>query len=338
MAKQQDFEYVPLTKEQKRFCKQSLLRSNMLLKKWEGFYPENDRHVFRRQIMAGETNPSGKIPADKLSELQSDLLTIRAPRKVRHDELGQRTVEEAVLSGFVALCRKHARMWSREGDPNGITFNDYLHEAYAIILGAMYAFTRDDIDLSTFFWWVLHNRMINVTNQQRFLRLKNDDLKLVVTYEKTRSSANKAITFEEIVKLMGLDNETANRLGPLLTRIYTENQISLNGNGEDSGDDDMGGSGDYTACRAGLRHDDETRPVDAKLTVETAIENADLNDFEKVVIRAFLADDSLGWQTRLAESLVNPNTGKHYSRMWITMAKEKAMEKLRNYLTSAEAA
>ena len=68
------------------------------------------------------------------------------------------------------------------------------------------------------------------------------------------------------------------------------------------------------------------------------IENADLNDFEKVVIRAFLTDDSVGWQTRLANSLVNPNTGKHYSRMWITMAKEKAMEKLRNYLADADAA
>jgi len=337
MAKKQEFEYVPLTKDQKRFCKQSLLRSNMLLKKWEGFYPENDRHVFRRQIMGGETNPSSKIPTEKLGELQADLLTIRAPRKVRHEELGQRTVEEAVLSGFVALCRKYARMWSREGDPNGITFNDYLHEAYAIVLGAMYAFTRDDVDLSTFFWWVLHNRMISVTNQQRFFRLKNDDLKLVITYEKTRSSANKAVSFDEIVEVMGLDDETANHLGTLLTRIYTENQISLNGNNDDSGDDDMGGNGDYTARRAGLFHD-ESLLVDAKLTVEVAIEKANLNDFEKVVIRAFLADDSLGWQTRLSKSLVNPNTGKCYSRMWIALVKEKAMEKLRNYLTAAEAA
>lgn len=339
MTKHQEVEYVPLSTEQKRFCKQSLLRCNMLLKKWEGFYPERERHVFRRQIMAGETNPSNKIPEDKLPELQSDLLTIRSPRKVRHDVLSGRTVEEAVLSGFAALCRKHARMWSREGDPNGITFQDYLQEAYAIILGSMYAFTRDDIDLSTFFWWVLHNRLINVTNQQRFLRLKNDDLKLVVKYEKTRSTANKSVTFEEIVKLMELDEETAAHLGTLLTRIYTENQISLNGNNEDSGgDDDLGGSGDYTACRAGLRHDNETRVVDAKMTVHVAIENAGLTDFEKLVVRAFLEDDSLGWQTRLAESLVNPNTNKPYSRMWITMAKDKAMEKLRNYLTSADAA
>jgi len=336
MAKRQDFEYVPLTKKQKCFCKQFLIRSNMLLKKWEGFYPENNRHVFRRQIVGGENNPSGKIPAEKLVELQTDLLTIRAPRKVRHDELGQRTVEEAVLSGFVGLCRRHARMWSRENDPTGITFNDYLHEAYAIVLAAMYAFTREDVDLSTFFWRVLHNRMINVTNQ--LPRLKNDDLKLVVTYEKTRNSVNKPVVFEEIVKLMGLDDEAANHLGTLLTRIYAENQISINGNNEYSDDDNMDGGGDYTAYRAGINHEDESLPVDAKLTVNTAIENADLNSFEKIVIRAFLADDSLGWQTRLSKSLVNPNTGKHYSRMWITMAKEKAMEKLRKYLTSADAA
>lgn len=338
MTKHQEVEYVPLNTEQKRFCKQSLLRCNLLLKKWEGFYPERERHVFRRQIMGGDTNPSGKIPADKLSELEADLLTIRLPRKVRHDELGGRTVEEAVLSGYAALCRKHARMWSREGDPNGITLQDYLQEAYAILLASMYAFTRDDIDFSTFFWWVLKNRMSNVTNQQRFLRLKNDDLKLVVKYEKTRSTANNSVSFDEIVKLMELDAQTASHLSTLLTRIYTENQISLNGNNEDSGEDDMGGTGDYTACRAGLRHDNETRVVDAKLTVHTAIESAGLTDFEKLVVRAFLEDDSLGWQTRLAERLVNPNTNKPYSRMWITMAKEKAMEKLRNYLTAAEAA
>jgi len=338
MSSHKEVAYVPLSTDQKRFCKQALLRCNSLLKKWEEFYPERERNVFRRKVMNGEFNPGGYIPEDRSTELDADMLTIRSPRKVRHQELDGRTVEEAIVSGFSALCRKHARKWSREGDPNGITFQDYLQEAYTIILGAMYSFTRDDIDLSTFFWWVLHNRMINVTNQQSFLRLKNDDLKLVVSYEKTKKSINQSVTFDEIVKLMELDDEKVRHLSTLLNRIYTENQISLNGNDDAGGDDDMGGTGDYTACRAGLKHQNETGVVDARLTVHRAIDKAGLNDFEKQVIQAFLDDDSLGWQIRLANKLVNPNTNKPYSRMWITMAKEKAMEKLRNYLTSADAA
>lgn len=335
----QDVPYIPLTKDQKQFCKQRLLRCNMLLQKWGEFYPENDRHVFRRKVMGGEDNPSGKIPSRKLSSLKADLITIRAVRNTKHQELDGRSVEDAVLSGFVALCRKHARKWSREGDSIGITFNDYLHEAYAKILSAMYSFTRDDIDLSTFFWWVLHNQMINVTNQQRFLRLKNDDLKLVVNYEKTRSTVNKAVTFEEIVQVMGLDTETASHLGTLLTRIYTENQISGTGSIDDSGEDDGLGFGDYTACRTGInRESNVCVRVDAKLTVQDAIQYSGLTDFERMLVQAFLEDDSNGWQTRLAERLINPNTGKSYSRMWITMAKDKAMEKLRNYLVAAKAA
>lgn len=331
-----NFPYIPLNEDQKRFCKQILLRANMLMNKWGELYSERERHVFRRKIMAGEINYLDKIPQKKMKELKEDLPVIHAPRKIRCPELAGRTVEEAVLSGFVALCRQHARMWTREGDPNGITYDDYLQEAYTIILGAMYAFTRDDVDLSTFFWWVLKNRMINVTNQQQFLRLKNDDLKLVVTYEKTRNNAHQHVTFDEIVKLMGLDKETASHLSTLLTRIYIENQISLNG--EDMGDEGSSGSGDYTACRAGCLHEDETGPVVARLTVQTAIEKANLSDFEKIVIRAFLEDDSLGWQTRLANSLKNPQTGKHYSRMWVTITKNSAMEKLRKYMVSADAA
>lgn len=332
-----DIPYVPLTKEQKNFCKEKLIRCNLLLQKWGQFYPENDRHVFRRQIMAGDNNPSGKIPAKKLSKLKADLVVIRFVRNTRCPELDNRTVEEAVLSGFVAMCRKHARKWSRENDVTGITFTDYLHESYAKILSGMYSFTRPDIALSTFFWMAIHNHLINVTNQQRFLRLKNDDLKLVVNYEKTRSKANKAVTFDEIVKLMGLDAKTALHLGTLLTRIYTENQITLNGNSDDSGDDDVSGFGDYTACRSGIKRENASHDaVDIRLSVQEAMKKANLNDFEKIVINAFLEDGgALGWQTRLAKRLVNPNTGESYSRMWITMKKEQAMAKLRGYMTKA---
>ena len=339
MAHHQEVKYVPLKKDQKLLCKQALLRCNLLLKKWETFYPERERHVFRRKVMGGEKNPSGRIPDEKLHELESDLLTIRLVRKTRHPELGDRSVEESVLSGFSALARSHAKRWSNDGSPNGITFVDYLQEAYAIVLGSMYAFTRDDVDLSTFIWWCLHNRMINVTNQQGFIRLKNDDLALVVKYEKTKRDAGVPVTYDDVVKLMELSEDDSRHLSTLLSRVYTENQIALNVNADDYSDDEAsGGGGDYTACRAGVTDHDETGPSDARMTVEDAIENAGLNDFEKIVVRASLEDDSHGWQIRLAEKSVNPNTGKPYSRMWVTMAKDSAMKKLREYLAGEKAA
>lgn len=338
MARYQELKYVSLNKEQKQFCKQSLLRCNLLLKKWEVFYPERERHVFRRKLMGGEKNPGGKIPPGKLAELEGDLLTIRSVRKTYHPILENRSVEESILAGFAALARTHAKKWSKS-DPNGVTFFDYLQEAYAIILGAMYSFTRDDIDLSTFIWMVLHNRMINVTNQQGFLRLKNTDLALVVKYEKAKRDAGVPVTFDDVVKLMELSQDDAHHLSTLLSRVYTENQIALNVNADDYGDDhEASGGGDYTAYRKGVTKHDETSAPIARLTVEGAIENAGLTDFEKIVVRASLEDDSLGWQIRLAKNSINPNTGKPYSRMWVTMARDSAMNKLRDYLKSAEAA
>ena len=338
MARHQEIKYVPLSKEQKRFCKQALLRCNLLLKKWETFYPERERHVFRRKVMGGEKNPGGNIPFEKLAELEGDLLTIRSVRKTYHPILENRSVEESILAGFAALARSHAKKWSKN-DPNGITLADYLQEAYAIILSAMYSFTRDDIDLSTFIWMVLHNRMINVTNQQGFLRLKNTDLALVVKYEKTKRDAGVPVTFDDIVNMMQLSQEEVHHLGTLLSRVYTENQIALNVNADDYGNDEAsGGGGDYTACRKGVTKHDETAASVARLTVEDAIEHAGLTDFEKVVIRASLEDDSHGWQIRLAKKSVNPNTGKPYSRMWVTMVRDSAMKKLRQYLESSKAA
>lgn len=325
-----EMQYVRLSETQKPKALEVLRRGATLLKKWASFYHPKKFRQFRNDVMKGNKNPQEAIPADRLPEFHADLSHILAIRKP-DPELGGRSVEQAVLENFAALAKKHARQWSSDGDPNGISRSDYIQEAYMTIIEAMYQYTRDDIDLSTFVWQSLRNRMINVTNQGNlFCPLTNSDLELVVRYDRAKKNGG---TFDEIVESLGLSVEEGRHLGSILTKVFSENQL---GSHEDSSEVDSP-SNDYTGHRVGIDSEPlEVAMVDEQEHVENVLDNANLSFLERKVLEVAM-DPYYGWQTDFAKKHINPETNKPYSRMRITQVLESARAKVAKVL-EAEAA
>lgn len=333
-----EIKYVRLTETEKPKAMEILRTGASLLKKWATFYHPKKFRQFRNDVMKGDKNPQGAIPANRVAEFHADLSHILAIRQP-HPELNGRSVEQAVLENFAALAKKHARQWCSDGDPNGVTHHDYMQEAYMTIIEAMYHYTREDIEFGTFVWWALRNRMINVTNQSNlFCPLTNSDLELVIRYDRAKQSHGG--TFDEIIESLGLSSEEGRHLGSILTKVFSENQL---GSHEIAGADSP--ANDYTGHRVGI---DNLSPivrmelgkdadgevvvvnsvdVDGQEEVNNVLNRAGLSFLERKVIEVAM-DPYYGWQTDFAKTHINPDTKKPYSRMRITQVLEKARAKV----------
>jgi hypothetical protein len=318
---------VRLTPCQKEQAVNILRKGAIALKKWVIYYPPKKFRQFRNDVMSGNKNPQNLIPCNRLREFHSDLPAILAIREVRSD-LDNRSVEQAVLENFAGMAKKHISQWSTDGDPNGLSKFDYLQEAYLIVLEAMYHYTREDIELSTFLWWALRNRMINITNQgNMFCPLTNSDLQLVVRYDRAKQKVGG--TFEEIVESLGLSTDQGRHLGSILNKVFTENQ--LGSDRDRAGSRNGEASNDYTGYRSGI----DTVSVDVleeQEYVDDTLSRAGLTAMEREVLNAAM-NPYRGWQTDFAKTHTNQVKGSKYfgqpySRMRITQLLESARAKV----------
>lgn len=343
--------YVKLTHVQKKKALEILGRGNGLLKKWAAFFPSKKFRQFRNAVM--EKNPEKNvahlvaqyenegqttIPSNKLSEFHSELPTMTAIRHKKYSALDGRSVEQAILEGYSALAKKHARKWSLDGDPVGLTKQDFLQEAYMQVIEAMYSWMPEhNVDISTFIWVALKNRMSNVVNQQgnMLCPLTNTDLVLMTRFEQTKRGMPEHFTYDQIIAQLGLSADEGKHLNALLTRVFAENQLGQNG--ENQGGDESVTGNDYTGYRVGVDQESETETSAQEQDVLETLNRAGLTTMERKVIEAAMHPFH-GWQTDFAKTHINPATGKSYSRMRITQILETARAKVASVLELQEAA
>jgi hypothetical protein len=330
----QEVPYVKLSAMQKRKALEIVGKGNTLLKKWSAFFPSKKYRVFRNAVMEGSKNPKfngqAAIPADKLCEFHKDLPEMTAIRHKKLAELDNRSAEQALLEGFSALAKRHAKKWSLEGDPVGLTKQDFLQEAYMQVIEAIYAWLPDaGGDISTYIWWSLKNRMSNVANQQgnMFCPLTNADLELMSRFDKKKRGMDYNATFDQIVNELGLSSEEGKHLNGILTRVFTENHMFSEQRADEHADSD------YTMHRAGIDSETGTEQLIASQYVKDVIGKADLTKIERELIEMAM-ESNHGWQTEFskkyadAEWFQNPKTGKPFTRMGVTLMLRSAREKL----------
>jgi DNA-directed RNA polymerase specialized sigma24 family protein len=335
----QEIPYVKLSGGQKNKALEILGRGNVLLKKWAAFFPPKKYRLFRNAVMEGSTNPQhdGKtaIPSNMLKEFHSDLPFMTAIRHSKYDDLDGRSVEQAILEGFSALAKRHARKWSLDG---GLTKQDFLQEAYMQVIEAMYSWMPEhNVDISTFIWASLKNRMINVVNQQgnMLCPLTNSDLELVSRFEQKKRVMPQYVTFDQIITQLGLSADEGKHLNKLLTRVFAENQLGAQQSDQHL---DMSATGnDYTGHRVGVDRESETETILQEQHVFDTLNRAGLSILERQVIEAAM-EPFHGWQSEFAKTHINPASGKPYSRMRITQVLEMAREKVAKTLDRQEAA
>lgn len=316
--------YVRLTPTAEATALQILVKGNLLLRKWSQAFPKIKFRQFRNLVMSGKC-PVNDLPVPQQVCLKRELPQMIAIRYNKVSELDNRPVEQSLMESLSCLAKKHAKRWSRKGDPKGITFSDYLQEAYMQVMESLYQYTDLEIEIGTYVWNCLQRRMINVTNQQGSLlsHLTNDDLKMLKNYEEVQRQSAAPLSFEAVVQKLGLTKEEADRLGPILTTVFTENCLERK---KDSTENE--GWNDYTGFRNVLETDPNLFKLDEEDSVRQILDKAKLTTMERKVIKQAMDNSDYGWQTKFAAQNINPETKEPYTRMRITQILKNARRKL----------
>lgn len=326
----QEIPCIRLNNTQKKKALEILNKGVVLLKKWSVFFPPKKTRQLRNAIMQGNKNPNNVIPEDRLDEFHNDIPFIIAIRHGIYADLGNKSVEQAILEHFSAMAKKHAGIWATERDVHGLTKQDLLQEAYMTVVEAMYHWTETGgADISTVIYVSLKNHFSNTINKSNPLcPLTNADLNLVIKYERAKRKMDEYVTFDEIVDSLGLSTDEGKYLNSLLTRVFSENQLVVDQNKENDFDND------YTVNRVGIDKESEVDTIIQNQHVKSTLERANLTSVEQELIVASMNPYS-GWQTDWANNHINPKTQKPYSRMRVSQVLAVAREKVARVLKAA---
>ena len=309
---------VLMNDQEKSFAKEILLAGVRLLKKWHQHcetngYKENYK-VFRVTLLNKEDTIRQLVSECRRLEFSCDLKVIKKIR-VKHPELNNRTVEEAYLQQLSGLANKFVFKTRHENN------EDHLQDMYLKILETIYYYDRPEIEMSTFVWGVIRNKMIDLLGEASGISpLTAPDRKLLVRYEKEKNYGG---NFQDIVDSLGLSDEDVSNLRLILTRVYSEGNIV----GDNSTADKF--HNDYTGFRQGISLEkSDAEIISEEEHVNKIVNNAGLSKMEREVFDIAM-NPYVGWQTVYAESHVNPKTGQPYTKMRITQILQSAREKVR---------
>lgn len=217
-------------------------------------------------------------------------------------------LEKRVLSGYIRMAAKPCR---KSRNRYGLSVADYLQEAAMAIYDAMYLY-NGKTRFSTYAFWCIKNRIVDFyRNESRNLAL-NDTVKMLgsVTLNRFKATTPKSrrgicgvwdsAAFDA---LSGKSLEHWEEISPMIMELMSRS-IYVS-------DHDNNGS--------------ENSGVQMLLE---AVHVAPLTDMERCLIDADLRGDN-GFRTRTAETVVNPNTGKLWTKQRLSQLYIRACEKIR---------
>ena len=299
--------FAQLSKEQFAFISEALTKTNKCLKKWHQQNLNMSFKKFRHAVFTGRLSC-------RYSEYQNDLPLIMACKKPC-SLLDGKSVEQVILQSFEKMITKLSRKALKSTQGHGL--EDLIQECYLKLIDAVYAWNPEkNVKLSTYFWTVIKRHMFDVCRKSHLTQsLTNQDMQLKIQWQQ-QVAKHPTKTFDENVQELGLNNKQIKRLNQILPKVFTHSELEL----------DTEKACDYTELRANYKEavDDV---CDIKKSVNELLSKADLTTIERELIQSFM-QSTQGWQTKFAQSKINPRTNKPYSRMRITQILQQAKQKL----------
>ena len=231
-------------------------------------------------------------------------------------------IVDEVLMGYTRMVEKLAYRYAIAHPTTIMAFQDYYDEGIMGLMNAVYYYTNTDVAFMTYVYHCVRRRLANAVNKMNPLSpWTNEARRLHMLYEEARSEFNGPATFEDVVSYLGFDADERDAVQATLIDVFRGSEV---GTGADADSSDSGVAFEALAVGDHIRTQHALLDPDQR----AAVEAADLTDFERAVLVAFQGGER-GWQTQVAKSHINPNTGKPYSRRAPALVLPRIIEKIR---------
>lgn len=236
-------------------------------------------------------------------------------------------IEFSILQTYSRLIGKRAKTWEGRNRRGILTFDDFYNEGVSGLLKAVYSYVRDDVKFITYAQHSIDNACQTAVNKSKPLsHWTNTNIKLYSEFTKTREDLNnkfgKEVSFDVVIEMMSLDEESISDLKDMLRNIMNHSDVvGVNSNSEEIEIYDLFGAAKEEEAVSDFNLD--------------SFINVPMSEWERIVLEAFLSGER-GWATAVANAHINPLTitkknpkGKHYSRRAPAVALERVLARLR---------
>ena len=318
-----------LSIDEKQALKQKLLGVTALLTKWSAYYPDYPMTELKNEIFRGVKNPFDKIPEAELEQFWQDQKVIIEFQTKTLPEFGV-TAEVALLESFMKACYKESKRWARRVSTSlnlifEDVFEDLLQDAYKSVLSSMYYFTESDKAVSTYVIGSLRKSLATRYDYCKLSPVSPDDLKMLYTYNKESTAEGR--TFEEIISIMGLNEEQVVTLCDVIRPVKREVIVTNH--------DKEFRTLELVPCK---RNDTENECLETFSLIKSFLDPSydrvlNLTEEEKKVIRSGMDSNfERGWQSNFAVNSLSPNTGRPYTRQRVGQLFDSASSKIKPLL------
>lgn len=296
--------HVKLGKQELSDCLAKLLDAHQRFQKWKEF--AGTAKSLKDMLFKKNAET---IPQDKQADFLADCEVVSGLKK-NVASLGNRSIEEAIVSNFVPLISKFAGKW-KHLDPHNDNFGDFFDEGCLTVINAIYQW-NGKTKLITYLYHCLHNKMLTAANRDNlFCPMNIKDRKILEKFNNYRKDFPLS-TFDEVVDAVKFTKKEIGILSKLMNKILLESDLQ---NGEDNEEED------YTSLRTDLIPQE-----DGWIDLQAIIKNVELNPVEQQILEACRTKER-GWQSELSEIALAD--GKKHSKQSIGIIYHTVIAKLR---------
>jgi hypothetical protein len=335
-----------MSEERKKEVQNSLSKSNVLLERYHSYIAK--RHgrlgfktlsnenftkidLLLKIVEASKTHPNQDFAIENTIILAKDVREIAASK----------LLEEEIISSISPMLSKITKKYSEFSDVC-LDREDLYCEAVRSALTAIYTY-QGDKRLSTYLYTCVSNEIRNLCNKTSpFSKVGKNAMKIKRRFEDAKNDLGEFATFDEIVNYAKLSSKETLILQRLSVTIAGQSSIDKeDGNSALDysflGKKFMGMDGTISFSCSNANSDSFVIRSD-RFEEESppAIDLNELTELERIVLQGFMESSTknLGINS-LAKKLINPKTGKPYSRMAITFAWRRVKEKISKTLKVA---
>jgi hypothetical protein len=210
---------------------------------------------------------------------------------------------------------------------------DLENECFIASSRALVSYTNNEICFTTYFYTCISRHI------QRLISSKKTtagSLKLKKTYLEIKNNLGENSTFDEIVERMKLSE---NKKRKLIKELYSDSEISLSGDMFSKYYLDVDGNKSFFS--SGTRNGDSfiVRSIEndeiSYGDMKISFENIKLTKLEKEIINGVKKSSKKLGINHFAKNVINPRTGKPYSRMAISLAWKRIKTKMAKLRSAA---
>ena len=240
-----------------------------------------------------------------------------------------KSFEYEIICNFEHMFSKIAIRWSSYTSDICLSKEDLESEAMQAAIFGMYSYTDKNINLSTYLYHCVVNKIRNICNKTNSLSdFGSNAIEIRHKFEKAKKDFGDFCTYDEVVQSLNFSKKEIQTLQA--TFITTAGQNSEEGGSNDYSSIGKSLSGLDGSVRFSCSSNGKSFTIHGDSDKEESL-NVDVTEFselEKAVLEGFMNSSSNLGISNFAKNLINPKTGDPYSRMAITYAWRRVKEKI----------